>query len=396
MSALLNLFPNDVRSNGESFYYGSETLITTVKEGKKPVIEAHVGEERVYGVRLEGTASGVVLTCSCGEVTSTRACPHMWATLLESMSDSIGEKWLRKRFNRDVIQALEDVVDPEFDDDDYVGEEIGPPASWDKSASQPRSYSAEFSDTSANSRKSHSSGFPDTPLSLHESHSPQSSGTPASRSLSNLHAPPSSTSPYAPPQSRSTPPAWQGALRSVEMYGAMGSHYRGTSTRESAQPLTVYFLVRPSWLAEMPVELEILGQRKNTRGWGKRKPVPIRHSDLALIDSEEDAAILRRLTGSRDSRIPDELGSQTGFLVAVRCLRRDCSRHRVSRPAARDSAGGQDRPVALAQPLPSVRLRRGARGPAHLGFRRSMESGNRIGTSRIRKRLYDQGWPGSR
>ena len=97
----------------------------------------------------------------------------------------------------------------------------------------------------------------------------------------------------------------------------MGRHFSTKATDPMAgRPLRVAYFVAPGRSNEFPVELELLGARRRKNGdWGAWKKMEIPYEEIARVESEEDAAVLRRILGVIDWRVPSHGGGRTRVVL---------------------------------------------------------------------------------
>ena len=283
MPTILSLFTERTREVGDDLFFDGAVTIPDSGRGQVKVIAARVDDGDVYEVVIRRSGQNVALQCSCPGITPHEGCEHIWATLLEANSTPRLRRWLAESFAPPFLMKLDESLGgaPEPKRKDSA-----PAARRGKSGTVSRSGPR------AGSARAHSSAR-------------------AGRSI----PPPRRPSP--PPSPPLAPPRWKTRLRAVEM--EMGRYHaagRKTPDPASTRPLQVSFFVTPSTRPELPVEVEVLGARMNQNGqWGKRRSMVISYDDLETIESQEDAAALRRLLGVQDWRIPESGGGRTRLLL---------------------------------------------------------------------------------
>lgn len=297
MRGTLELFSDRVRAAGENLYFASAVTLGKLVFGPEGRLVSEVADDRTYRVRIESRAESVGLACACGQVAATHGCAHLWATLLEANDDAVGREWLRERFSLPVLAALDQVLPAE-----RRGSPSGEPAATGAGTPTAKANAkASAGATRSNAAEANVTGGDPT-------------ATPAGTAAAAAKAPEAPAPPVTiRPPSRAD---WRSSLSSVQHDLTLRTFGAHRIEPTSVQPLAVRFLVVPGTTPEFPVELEILGQRRTQSGaWGKLRPVALRYADLAYVEDPGDLAVLRRLLGAQDARIPDGARSGSHYLL---------------------------------------------------------------------------------
>ncbi|MCA9759672.1 MAG: hypothetical protein KDA27_28000, partial [Candidatus Eisenbacteria bacterium] len=305
---IIGIFPEQAREDGEILFID---LCVALRVGALPtstIVDARVEDEgREYRVVVERQRGKVALSCTCREVTSSTACAHIWAALLEANDD-------RQRYRRRLMKNFDPSFLEHLDEwrlmSEELAEELGVPLP-NKPKQGPKTRPTQASGHSSPWQDSFGTTRRETaqqPSPLSTSASPKRATTPAS---------PKPTAVPPPPPKPAPPPKWKTRLRTIDTHISMGRHFSAKATDPMAgRPLRVAYFVAPGRSNEFPVELELLGARRRKNGdWGAWKKMEIPYEEIARVESEEDAAVLRRILGVIDWRVPSHGGGRTRVVL---------------------------------------------------------------------------------
>ncbi len=247
-------------------------------------LNAEVRGTRTYRTRLTQGRRGLRLQCDCPHAAGGAACKHLWATLLEVHSDPSATAWL---------EGIVSVPDQRL---------LDRATGWDEVADDVDDSYEDERGSGFGSGSGSGSGF--------GSGSGSGSGSNSAGSLFGSGSSTSGVAPWSPRTPRAHTPDWEIWLRSLDGQlpptSTHGTHPSTSSPRPKSapQPIELGFFVS-EFYGDSLVGLEVRSRQQRKDGtWGVFREGNLKREDMARIEPPDNAAVLDRLLGAQDWRLP--------------------------------------------------------------------------------------------